>query len=80
MSLPTGKDQTVISLIERSQRRVDVLEFHRERDWAGALYSRVVGRLPQHITILLHDATPIAWSALSVLDAFGFSDTEKLLR
>ncbi len=50
-----GKDQTFISLIERSQRRVDVLEFYALARAMGAdpveLYAQVVGQLPHSIVI-----------------------------
>lgn len=48
-----GKDQTFISLIERGQRRVDVLEFVALARAMGAdpkrLFSEVLKRLPQDI-------------------------------
>jgi transcriptional regulator with XRE-family HTH domain len=50
-----GKDQTFISLVERSQRRIDVLEFYAYARALGAdpiaLYAELVGKLPQHIEI-----------------------------
>jgi transcriptional regulator with XRE-family HTH domain len=50
-----GKDQTFISLIERSQRRVDVLEFYALARAMGVdpveLYGRVVDGLPRTIAI-----------------------------
>lgn len=50
-----GKDQTFISLIERSQRRVDVLEFYalaRAMDVDPVvLYAAVVSKLPCLVTI-----------------------------
>lgn len=50
-----GKDQTYISLIERSQRRVDVLEFVALARAMGAdpvdLFSEVVRRLPKRIQV-----------------------------
>jgi len=50
-----GKDQTYISLIERSQRRVDVLEFYALAKAMGAdpvdLYAKVVSQLPAQISI-----------------------------
>jgi transcriptional regulator with XRE-family HTH domain len=50
-----GKDQSYISLIEGSQRRVDVLEFvalarAMERDAVG-LFTDVVRRLPDKIDV-----------------------------
>ena len=46
-----GKDQTFVSLIERSQRRVDVLEFVALSRAMGQdpveLFERVVARLPK---------------------------------
>lgn len=50
-----GKDQTFVSLIERSQRRVDVLEFYALARAMGAdpieLYAQVTKALPNTITI-----------------------------
>ena len=50
-----GKDQKFISLIERSQRRVDVIEFCALARALGAepvsLYSELVGRLPKKLDI-----------------------------
>jgi transcriptional regulator with XRE-family HTH domain len=50
-----GKDQTFISLIERSQRRVDVLEFVALARAMGAdpviLFSEVVRRLPKRFDV-----------------------------
>jgi len=50
-----GKDQTYISLIERSQRRVDVLEFVALAKAMGAdpvdLFSEVLRRLPKRIQV-----------------------------
>lgn len=50
-----GKDQTFISLIERSQRRIDVLEFYAYARALGedplTLYSKLVERLPQNISL-----------------------------
>lgn len=50
-----GKDQTFISIIERGQRRVDVLEFialakAMKADPAG-LFGDVLKRLPEKISI-----------------------------
>ena len=50
-----GKDQTFISIIERGQRRVDVLEFialakAMKADPAG-LFADVLERLPEKISI-----------------------------
>lgn len=50
-----GKDQTFISIIERSQRRVDVLEFYAIATAIGvdpvALFKRVAEKLPAQIEI-----------------------------
>jgi transcriptional regulator with XRE-family HTH domain len=50
-----GKDQTYISLIERSQRRVDVLEFVALARAMGAdpveLFEEVVRRLPKRFDV-----------------------------
>ena len=50
-----GKDQTFISLIERSQRRVDVLEFVALAKAMGQdpveLFKKVVARLPKRFDI-----------------------------
>lgn len=50
-----GKDQTFISLIERSQRRVDVLEFYALARAMGAdpvrLFRSVAERLPERMPI-----------------------------
>ena len=50
-----GKDQRFVSLIERSQRRVDVLEFYALAKALGAdpvkLYSTLVKRLPEKIDL-----------------------------
>lgn len=50
-----GKDQTYISLIERSQRRVDVLEFYALARAMGEdpveLFGRVVAKLPDSVEI-----------------------------
>lgn len=50
-----GKDQTFVSLIERSQRRVDVLEFVALSRAMGQdpveLFERVVARLPKKFDI-----------------------------
>lgn len=50
-----GKDQTFISIIERGQRRVDVLEFvalskAMEAD-PGKLFMAVLKRLPDNLSI-----------------------------
>ena len=49
LSQRIGRDQTFISLIERGQRRVDVVEFIRLAEAIGtepvALFSRVLGRI-----------------------------------
>ncbi len=50
-----GKDQSFISLVERSQRRVDVLEFYALARALGAdpvaLFAEVVSKLPELIPI-----------------------------
>jgi transcriptional regulator with XRE-family HTH domain len=50
-----GKDQRFISLIEQSQRRVDVLEFYALAKALGVspvkLYAAVVRRLPERVDI-----------------------------
>lgn len=50
-----GKDQSFVSLIERSQRRVDTLEFYALARALGAdpvdLFAAVVARLPSHVSI-----------------------------
>ena len=50
-----GKDQTFVSLIERSQRRVDVLEFVALARAMGRdpveLFEQVVARLPKKFDI-----------------------------
>ena len=50
-----GKDQTFISIIERSQRRVDVLEFYAIATAIGVdpvmLFQRVAEKLPPRIEI-----------------------------
>lgn len=50
-----GKDQKFISLIERSQRRVDVIEFYAIASAMNAdpvkLYAAVVKRLPRQVDI-----------------------------
>lgn len=50
-----GKRQTYISLIEKSQRRVDVLEFYALAKAMGAdpveLYAELVSQLPAKIDI-----------------------------
>ena len=50
-----GKDQTFISIIERGQRRVDVLEFVALAKAMGAdpgrLFTEVTKRLPEKISI-----------------------------
>ena len=50
-----GKDQRFISLIERSQRRVDVLEFYVLAKALGhdpaRLYASLVKRLPDNVDI-----------------------------
>lgn len=50
-----GKDQTFISIIERGQRRVDVLEFVVLAKAMGAdparLFGQVLKRLPEKVSI-----------------------------
>jgi len=50
-----GKDQKFISLIEQSQRRVDVLEFYALAKALGVppvkLYAAVASRLPEKVEI-----------------------------
>jgi len=50
-----GKDQTFISLVERSQRRIDVLEFYAYSRALNAdpfeLYAELIAKLPEHIDI-----------------------------
>lgn len=50
-----GKDQTFISLVERSQRRIDVLEFYAYARALGEepveLFTRVIHGLPQKMKI-----------------------------
>ncbi len=50
-----GKDQTFVSIIERSQRRVDVLEFYALAMAMGAdpveLFHDVARRLPKRVDI-----------------------------
>ncbi len=50
-----GKDQSFISLIERSQRRVDTLEFYALARALGVdpvrLFAAVVARLPAQVSI-----------------------------
>jgi len=50
-----GKDQTFISLVERSQRRVDVLEFYAFSRAMNIdpldLYSDLISNLPENIDI-----------------------------
>lgn len=55
LAAKVGKDQTFISLIERSQRRVDVLEFVALAKAMGvspnALFLDLVERLPENFEI-----------------------------
>jgi transcriptional regulator with XRE-family HTH domain len=55
LAAKVGKDQTFISLIERSQRRVDVLEFFALAKAMGVdpqtLFAEVAGRLPGKLEI-----------------------------
>lgn len=50
-----GKDQTFISLVERSQRRVDVLEFYAFSKAMNVnpldLYAELIEKLPDKIDI-----------------------------
>ena len=50
-----GKDQTYVSLIERAQRRVDVLEFVALARALGTdpvgLFTKVVKRLPDRLEV-----------------------------
>jgi transcriptional regulator with XRE-family HTH domain len=50
-----GKDQSFISLVERSQRRIDTLEFYAFARALGvdpvSLFSEVVEKLPAKISI-----------------------------
>lgn len=55
LAAKVGKDQTFISIIERSQRRVDVLEFYVLARAMGAdpvaLFAEVTRRLPKQVMI-----------------------------
>ncbi len=55
LAAKVGKDQTFISIIERSQRRVDVLEFYVLARAMGAdpvaLFAEVARRLPKQVMI-----------------------------
>lgn len=55
LAAKVGKDQTYISIIERSQRRVDVLEFYALASAMGVdpvkLFTDVVRRLPEKVGI-----------------------------
>lgn len=55
LGLRVGKDKKFVSLIEKSQRRVDVLEFYAIAKALGAspvtLYSAVVQLLPDKVEI-----------------------------
>lgn len=55
LAAKVGKDQTFISIIERSQRRVDVLEFYVLARAMGAdpvgLFAEVARRLPKQVII-----------------------------
>ena len=50
-----GKDQTFVSIIERSQRRVDVLEFvalaRAMGEEPSVLFAEVMKRLPERVSI-----------------------------
>jgi transcriptional regulator with XRE-family HTH domain len=55
LAAAVGKDQSFISIIEGSQRRVDVLEFCALARAMGydpkALFASVVAKLPMHLEI-----------------------------
>lgn len=55
LAAKVGKDQTFVSIIERSQRRVDVLEFYVLARAMGAdpvaLFAEVARRLPKQVVI-----------------------------
>jgi transcriptional regulator with XRE-family HTH domain len=55
LAVRIGKNQRFVSLIERSQRRVDVIEFYAIARALGLdpvrLYSSVVKRLPSDVEI-----------------------------
>ena len=55
LAAKVGKDQTYVSIIERSQRRVDVLEFYALATAMGAdpvkLFADVARRLPKSLEI-----------------------------
>lgn len=55
LAAKVGKDQTYISIIERSQRRVDVLEFYALASAMSAdpvkLFADVARRLPKKVGI-----------------------------
>jgi len=55
LAVRVGKDQKYISLIERSQRRVDVLEFYALAKALNVdpvrLYGSLVKRLPEKVEI-----------------------------
>lgn len=55
LAIRLGKDQTYISLIERSQRRVDVLEFYAFAKAMNIdpnkLFGELVSKLPDKIEI-----------------------------
>ena len=55
LAAKVGKDQSFISIIERSQRRVDVLEFYALATAMGAdpvkLFADVAQKLPKEISI-----------------------------
>lgn len=55
LAVRIGKDQKFISLIERSQRRVDVIEFYAIAKALGVdpvkLYATMVKRLPDKVEI-----------------------------
>ncbi len=55
LAAKVGKDQSYVSIVERSQRRVDVLEFCMLAKAMGAdpveLFADVVRKLPPHFSI-----------------------------
>jgi transcriptional regulator with XRE-family HTH domain len=55
LAIRIGKDQSFVSLIERSQRRIDTIEFYvlaRAMDLDPAdLFAAVVRRLPRKVSI-----------------------------
>lgn len=55
LAAKVGKDQTFVSLIERSQRRVDVLEFVALSTAMGVdpqkMFEKVIDRIPQEFSL-----------------------------